>query len=73
MTDPAPRSYTGHLERLPDGTYGGELRDDFGWPIHLTATVVERDGRRLFELSGTLGPTPSGLWIEMLDGEKKAE
>jgi hypothetical protein len=60
-------TYTGRLERLPDGTYGGELVDEWGWQIALRAVVIERDGKRFFELKGLQGPVPPALRIKMLD------
>ena len=40
------------------GAYVGELVDDWGWTIGLRAEVVERDGVKVFEGTGTLTNTP---------------
>ena len=38
----------------------GELVDDWGWTIALRAEVVERDGVKVFEGTGTLTNTTTG-------------
>lgn len=46
--------YRFRLGRDASGAYVGELVDDWGWTIALRAEVVERDGVKVFEGSGTL-------------------
>ena len=46
--------YKFNLRRDPGGAYVGELVDDWRWTIALRAEVVERDGVRVFEGTGTL-------------------
>ena len=42
------------------GAYVGELVDDWGWTIALRAEVVERDGVKVFEGTGTLTNATAG-------------
>ena len=52
------RIYRFRLGRDAGGAYVGELVDDWGWTIALRAEVVERDGVKVFEGTGTLTHTP---------------
>lgn len=36
----------------------------------ITAEIVERNGRKMFALSGKMADPPAYLWIDELDGEK---
>lgn len=68
-TSPA---WTGYLSRNADGTYSGQLEQPGirGWPMLITAEIVERNGRKMFALSGKMADPPAYLWIDELDGEK---
>lgn len=66
-----PPDFQGRLERDADGSYVGEIKDQHGWPIRLTAVIVERDGKRSFALSGWLGDPPPLLRIPGFDPEPK--
>ena len=65
MTDKAPQ-YTGHLDRGPDMTIVGVLRDQFGWEIVISG---ERDPEGGYKITGRLGETPAAYRIPAIDGE----
>ncbi len=46
------------LGRDATGAYVGEMVDDWGWTIAIRAEVVERDGVKVFEGTGTSTNTP---------------
>jgi hypothetical protein len=50
--------YRFRLGRDPTGAYVGELVDDYGWVIAIRAAVIERDGMKVFEGTGSLTNTP---------------
>ncbi|MGI4807443.1 MAG: hypothetical protein ACRYF2_04960 [Janthinobacterium lividum] len=50
--------YKFRLGRDATGAYVGEMVDDWGWVIALRAEVVERNGVKVFEGTGTLTNTP---------------
>ena len=52
--------YRSRLGRGTSGAYVGELVDDWGWTIALRAEVVERDGVKVFEGTGTLTNAAAG-------------
>ena len=59
--------YTGMLKRDETGAIVGELRDEWGWTIALTATPADGGG---YALVGTLGEPPDSLRIAAIDGPK---
>jgi hypothetical protein len=59
-------TYTGHLRRV-DGDIVGEIRDTWGFTIHLTATPDQAGG---YTLTGTLGDPPPDFWCAWIDGER---
>lgn len=62
--------YTGTLRRLPDGTYGGELRDNWGWRLDLTARVVDGpEGRHFVIEADPNREVPQALRIPGLDDQ----
>lgn len=65
MTDKPPQ-YSGHLDRGPDMTVVGVLRDQFGWEILIHG---ERDPAGGYVISGRLGATPSAYRIPAIDGD----
>ena len=52
--------YKFRLGRDATGAYVGELVDDWGSTIALRAEVVERDGVKVFEGTGTLTAVTTG-------------
>lgn len=63
---PQVRAYTGLLRREGD-VYTGHITDAHGWRIDITATLVETDGTRFFELRGVPGAMPADCHIGILD------
>lgn len=59
-------AYTGHLARSGD-VYVGELVDDIGFKITITAMVEEVAGQRRFRLEGRAVAPPAWLRIPLLD------
>ena len=59
--------YKFRLGRDASGAYVGELVDDWGWTIAIRAEVVERDGVKVFESTGTLTNTTGGEMGRMID------
>ncbi len=59
--------YKFRLGRDASGAYVGELVDDWGWTIALRAEVVERDGVKVFEGTGTLTNATGGEMGRMID------
>ncbi|NPD69754.1 hypothetical protein HN018_22045 (plasmid) [Lichenicola cladoniae] len=53
--------YRFRLGRDASGAYVGELVDDWGWVIAITAQEVERDGVRVFEGIGALADAMVGI------------
>jgi hypothetical protein len=62
--------WTGHLSRNSDGTYTGEIRDVWGWPISLSAVVEDYEGGKRFRLTGDVRADriPAAMRIEEIDG-----
>lgn len=52
--------YKFRLGRDASGAYVGELVDDYGWTIAIRAEVVEREGVKVFEGTGTLTNQTAG-------------
>jgi hypothetical protein len=65
--------YTGELRRGDAllGTVVGELRDSWGWTIHITGTIDPVTRR--YVLEGRLGATPPALHIATIDGPRAGE
>jgi hypothetical protein len=64
--------YTGELRRGTEpNTVVGEIRDQFGWVIHITGTLDP--ATRAYALTGTLGATPAALHIATIDGPRAEE
>jgi hypothetical protein len=59
-------TYTGHLRRV-DGAVVGEIRDSWGFTIHITATPDPAGG---YTLTGTPGDPPPDFWVVAIDGER---
>ena len=60
--------YTGMLKRDETGAIVGELRDEWGWTIALTATPADGGG---YALVGVLGEPPEHARIEGIDGPQR--
>lgn len=57
--------YTGHLRKNPTtGAIEGEIRDQWGWVISITATPSPEGG---YVLLGNLGEPPAALRFPVLD------
>ncbi len=67
MTDKPPQ-YTGRIDRAPDMTIVGYLKDAFGWEIVITGERDPDNGG--YKISGRLGETPAAYRIPAIDGEK---
>lgn len=64
--------WKGTLRRADDGTYAGELVDDWGWRLVLKASVVEGPGGRHFAIEAEPSyEVPKALRIPALDDEPK--
>lgn len=65
MTAP---QYTGELRKGDSpGSVVAEIRDRWGWEIHLTGTLTAPG---VYTLTGTLGPVPDALRVPLLDDAK---
>lgn len=66
--DQPPPVYAGHLKRGPTPeTIVGELRDQFGWEIHIEGVRDPRGGG--YTLMGRVGTPPISLRQPVIDGE----
>jgi hypothetical protein len=64
--------YTGTLTKGDaPGTMVGEIKDKFGWVIHITGTLDP--ATRSYAIEGRLGPTPPALHIDTIDGPRAEE